>query len=369
MQRTMQHSLNSNLPLWTHVLVRNNLFLYKPGSCMCLLNDYSLLRNLKRGDRKPAKDPVTLINNSNVKILISILLPGTNESSKKKKEMIEYLFDTTKRTNSIDPDVVAVYDGMTESIATPLSYEQSSETEIHQILKPFHYDVKESPRFDSWSLPSFPSFSISHWFKNNDDAITILKKRVDALEKFQNEALQLLKQLNVANTSPSPPTQLPDKDQIQEDFGSVKEEEEKPVNNDTIEKKEQIQSDSTTTKSEITPFTIIHKETVLATKANEEETVTPSKTDDTHLANSSLSENELHSTTNEDDKNVELTEKPEKLKNLNVASNEFDKLKIDESVENEENQKFGKSENVTTESIEQTTEETNEKDKTQDNSD
>ncbi|KOX67457.1 hypothetical protein WN51_09629 [Melipona quadrifasciata] len=232
----------------------------------------------------------------------------------------------------------------------------------------FHCTEPKVYRFHRTKVFSL-EISFNHWFKNNDDAITILKKRVDALEKFQNEALQLLKQLNVANTSPPPPTQLPDKDQIQEDFGSVKEEEEKPVNNDTIEKKEQIQSDSTTTKSEITPFTIIDKETVLATKANEEETVTPSKTDDTHLANASLSENELHSTTNEDDKNVELTEKPEKLENLNVASNEFDKLKIDESVENEENQKFGKSENVTTESIEQTTEQTNEKDKTQDNSD
>ena len=56
------------------MLVRRNLFLYKAGSCVCLLDDYSLLRNLKRGDRRSAKDPVTLTNNSNVKILISIFI-------------------------------------------------------------------------------------------------------------------------------------------------------------------------------------------------------------------------------------------------------------------------------------------------------
>ncbi|CAD1479833.1 unnamed protein product, partial [Heterotrigona itama] len=259
-------------------------------------------------------------------------------------------------------------------------YKQSPETEIHQITKPLYYDVKEFPRFDySWSLPSFPSFSsIGHWFKNNDDTITILKKRMDALEKFQNEVLQLLKQLNVANTSPSSPTQLPDKDQIQEDFGNVKGEEEKPVNNDTVEntKKEQAQSDSTAIKndsvaSETTPFTIIDNESVLPTKANEKEMTTPWKTDDAQ-ANASLNENGLQNTTNDqDDRNAELTEKPEKLENLDVVLSEFDKSKIDESVENEENQKFGKTrKNVTTESIEQTTEQTNERDiKTQNNSD
>ncbi|XP_043515947.1 uncharacterized protein LOC122531804 [Frieseomelitta varia] len=257
--------------------------------------------------------------------------------------------------------------------ATPLFYEQSPETEIYHTTKPFHYDLKEFPRSDySWFLPSFPSFSIGHWFKNNDDAITILKKRVDALEEFQNETLQLLKQLNVANTSPSSPAQLPDKDQIQGDFESVKEE--KPVDNDTIEntKKEQIQSDSTTIKSDSVASetsTIIDKETILPTKANEEETVTPSKADDTQ-ANASLNENELQNNTNEDDKTAELAEKPEKLENLDVASSESDKLKVNESVENEENEKFGKSENVTTKSTEQTTEQSHEKDiETQDNSD
>ena len=150
----------------------------------------------------------------------------------------------------------------------------------------------------------------------------------------------------------------------------MKKEEEKPVNNDTVEntEKEQIQSDSTTIKSdsvsETTPFTIIDKETVLPTKTNEEETVTPSKIDDAQ-ANASLNENELQNTTNEDDETAELTEKPEKLENLDAASSEFDKLKTDESVENE-----GKPGNVTTESIEQTTEQSNEKDiETQDNSD
>lgn len=43
-------------------------------ACICLFNDYSLLRTLKRGNRNSANDPTTLTNNSNVKILVSILL-------------------------------------------------------------------------------------------------------------------------------------------------------------------------------------------------------------------------------------------------------------------------------------------------------
>lgn len=105
----IQHTLNSNLRLRTRVLVRKNLFLCKPGSCVCLLNDYSLLRNLKRGDRKSAKDPVTLINNSNVKILISIFITRNQRivEEKTRNDWIlvwhyqTYKFDRSRRCRSL----------------------------------------------------------------------------------------------------------------------------------------------------------------------------------------------------------------------------------------------------------------------------
>lgn len=65
---------------------------------------------------------------------------------------------------------------------------------------------------------------------------------------------------------------------------------------------------------------------------------------------------------NENDKIVGPAEKPEKpeiLKNSNAVANEFGKPQIDQPVE--ENQKLGKSENVTDENIAQTIEQANEK--------
>lgn len=65
---------------------------------------------------------------------------------------------------------------------------------------------------------------------------------------------------------------------------------------------------------------------------------------------------------NENDKIVGPAEKPEKpeiLENSNAVANEFGKPQIDQPVE--ENQKLGKSENVTDENIAQTIEQANEK--------
>lgn len=58
--------------------------------CVCVCLCYSLLRGLKRGERKSASDPTTLTSKTNANILISILIErgrgGGEKGGEKKKE-------------------------------------------------------------------------------------------------------------------------------------------------------------------------------------------------------------------------------------------------------------------------------------------
>lgn len=82
---------------------------------------------------------------------------------------------------------------------------------------------------------------------------------------------------NTVNTSPFYSTQLPNKDQTQKGAESAEQEKAKPIDSDIVDekagdiventKKEQTESESTTTKddgpSTVTPSTYIDEETVL----------------------------------------------------------------------------------------------------------
>ncbi|XP_043591512.1 uncharacterized protein LOC122571610 isoform X3 [Bombus pyrosoma] len=92
-------------------------------------------------------------------------------------------------------------------------YEQASDTETRSITR--HFST----------------------IRTNRHVSIAREKRIDVLEKFQNEFLRSPSQLITMNTSPFYSTQLPNKDQTQKGPENAEQEKAKPIDSDMVDEK------------------------------------------------------------------------------------------------------------------------------------